>query len=77
MLIVLNCVFQYQAGELVIASGFLSRGQAGDERGLIEDDPNEPHEEPIVAPKSTNGKSFTLSRKSPQKFCWNGHPNVN
>ena len=56
----------------MIASGFLSRGQAGDERGLIEDDPNEPQEEPIVAPKSTTGKlfAFSFSPKYAHKVCW-------
>ena len=55
-------IFQHQAGELVIPSGLLSRGQAADERGLIEDDPNEPQDEPIVAQKPTNSKS--------SKFCY-------
>ena len=45
----------------MIGSGLLSRGQAGDERGLIEDDQNEPQDEPIVAQKPTNSKKILLS----------------
>ena len=64
-------------------SGLLSRGQAADERGLIEDDPNEPQDEPIVAPKPTNSKSSNFcyhmfSRKTDIiLYALDGHPNFN
>ena len=68
----------------MIGSGLLSRGQAGDERGLIEDDQNEPQDEPIVAQKTTNSKkvlSYVLSKLTEFilyvlliEYC---HPNFN